>query len=258
MRAPMGILTAALVGVALGPSIQAAADDPYTLDRVIPITGPTNRHGIAWDGAEWHIASSLSGYFADYDAGFTSLGTTSVAGVSAMRGLTYAPSSNTLFVADFNSRKVMEVDLAGNVLGQFTSTDVLNALAYDTSDDTLWLLSFGGHVQHRTRSGQLLGDDSIGALTWTGMAYNSTADTLILLSAVDDLLFEYDTSLNLLRTLVSTDQMSGNGQGLFYDATDGSIYATVQDGDVHVFTPEPGALLLLALGGLAMIRRRRR
>ena len=120
----------------------------------VALTSPGNHHGIAFDGANWHIGNPFANNYHNYAANFTYLGDTSVAGVADLRGVTYDANSNHLFVGDDADSHVAEVTLGGAIINQFaTGNTTLNALAYDRRDDTLWLAYFNGRIEKRTRAG---------------------------------------------------------------------------------------------------------
>lgn len=79
----------------------------------------------------------------------------------------------------------------------------------------------------------------------------------------DDRLFEYSAAGNQLGTLIPTDFLTGNGQGLFYDSAQGRLFATSQEGRVATFSdiarvPEPSLLITWSLlAGHGLLRRRR-
>jgi hypothetical protein len=151
---------------------------------------------------------------------------------------------------------------AGSQINQFSTTSRLNALAYDSRDDTIWLAYFTGLVEKRTRTGGLL--TSFTAVPeWTGLAIDTRNNTLLLLED-NDKLYEYHMNGTLVGQPIATDMIPDNGQGLAYDSSTGRLYATTQQGPgrVTIFddasrVPEP-ASWMLALGALAVISRSRR
>ena len=75
----------------------------------------------------------------------------------------------------------------------------------------------------------------------------------------DAILLAYDTDLNPLWDL----SWGGPGDDVAYDITlnDGIIYVTGtvdNEAFINAYIPEPATLLLLAIGGLALLARRRR
>jgi len=184
-------------------------------------------YGIAFDGTNWHIsdASAFSNQFGTYDTDFNLIGTTPVAGFENFRGLTYE--------------------------------------AYNNQDDTLWLSTFGGTIQNRTRTGQLISSFNTGVLNdWTGLAFDELNNSLLLLTS-DDSVYEYGTDGTLIGQPLASDIVQGNGLGLAYDSSIGRLYVTSQlDNSVTVFddpnrVPEPSSVfLLLLISAVAMPRRR--
>jgi hypothetical protein len=150
---------------------------------------------------------------------------------------------------------VYEMTTSGAIVQQFnTGFGGLNAIAFDSRDNTLWLLqSSSGTVEHRTRTGSVLSSFTTG-VGWTGLAIDIRNDSLLLLQNDDDFVDEYSTTGTFLGQPVATDQLPSNGQGLFYDPALGRLYATSQEGIVSVFSdpnriPEPstGHLTLLCI-----------
>jgi hypothetical protein len=222
-----------------------------------PITvGGVGPHGIAFDGTQWHIANTGSNIVSNYDASFNHLSDITVSGVADLRGLTYDSSTGNLFVGDDQTNVVRRVTLAGVVLSSFQgASSGLNALAYDSDSDSLWLAYFSnGLIENRTKTGTLISSFSDPSYQWTGLAYDSINHTLLALET-DDALREYRLNGNTLGTVIPSDVINGNGQGLAYIASTGTLYVTSQIPNViTVFSdparqvPEASTGLLLAIG----------
>src|SRR6476620_10759330 len=131
-------------GIALLTTTWQNSQAAFNQTNSFPITiGGAGPHGIAFDGIQWHIANTASNVVSNYDASFNHLSDFSVAGVSDLRGLTYDSSTGTLFVGDDATNVVRRVTLTGTILSSFQgSGNFLNALAYDSSSDSLWLAYF--------------------------------------------------------------------------------------------------------------------
>lgn len=195
-------------------------------------------HGIAFDGSVWHIARPVSvpGLWNNYDDNFAFVDSVILDGTSDTRGLTYDNATGTLFVSDVSDDRVYEYSLDGTELHQFgTSAGFANALALDVNDNTLWIAYFSGLVERRSRTGVLIDSFTTGpGLEWTGLAIDLISDTLLLLET-DDRLYEFAKDGTLIGQLLDEDEVTDNGQGLYYDSTRARLYATGQAGFVSVF-----------------------
>jgi hypothetical protein len=175
--------------------------------------------------------------------------------------LAYDSSTGNLFVSDVATTVVRQVTLSGSTVSSFTGngTSFLNALAYDPVSDTLWLAYFsGGRIENRTKSGILLSSFSDSSFQWTGLAVDSVQRTLLALET-DDSVREYELDGTSLGTIIPADLIDGNGQGLGYDASSGTLYVTAQiPNEVSVFRdpgrtiPEASTTWLVAVATLAI------
>ena len=229
----------------------------------VALSTDSSHHGIAFDGARWHIAKPVSGTFRNYTPGFTFVDETTVAGVLGMRGMTYDPDSGHLFVGDYETGRVREITTQGVEISQFLAFQPggLNALAYDPRDDSIWLAYFDGTIEKRN-SQNIITVSILTTWDWTGLALDPVNNSLLALEDNDTLL-EYRTNGTFLGTRLASDVIPNNGQGLAYDATIGRLYVTSQmPGHVTFFddpsrVPEPACSAIALLGMvLASCRRR--
>lgn len=199
--------------------------------------------GIAFDGNQWHIARLFEPGWRNFDAAFSFLGTTNVPGAQdSLRGLAFDQASGHLFLSDFGIgtiSPIREVTLGGTILNTFdASIPVIQAIAINPSDGTLWLLSYDQGLRHVTRTGAPLGFFPL-ASTWTGAAYDDFRGTLLLLGN-NDIVHEF-TPTGTDLGVVTTDAVAGNGLGLHYDSDTGRLHVTSQEGRIHVWK-RPGRL----------------
>lgn len=230
----------------------------------IPLATSQNHSGIVFDGLTWHISNALSNTFRNYDAGFNFISETIVLGVGDMRGITFDPNSGNIFVSDDLGGIVREVTLAGIPVNQFDATTAprgANALSYDARDDTIWLAFFDGTIQQRSRTGSLISMFNT-PHAWSGLALDTANNTLLALED-NDTLYEYQADGTLIGQIITSDQIQNNGFGIEYDSSIGRLYTTSQTpGVITIFDdpsraiPEPTRLTLLAVGGVAVLRRR--
>jgi DNA-binding beta-propeller fold protein YncE len=234
--------------------------------------------GIAFDGTQWHIAEATTRRWGNFDANFNfiSFTTLSSAPVNAgIRGLDYDASSNHLFVVDHDQTRIYESTLAGGGVQNwfYASGSAPQDVTVDPRDNTLWIAEFGGTIQHRTKTGTLLGSFSTG-LNLTGVALDVTNDSLLVLQTnfpgvPDDEVYEFRTNGTPLGQLMG-DQVVNNGQGIDYDPLTGKLYVTSGiavpgPGTVTVFQdvtriPEPTgtAAVFIAVACRSFARPRRR
>jgi len=233
----------------------------------LPMTPPPAiPHGMAFDGLQWHIANAVTDTFTTYTPSFTRLNDASVVGISDMRGLAFDSSTGRLFVGDLETTIVRQVTSTGDIISQFSGNGLnyLNALSYDPVTDTLWLAYFSnGVVENRTKTGDLLSSFADPAYQWTGLAIDPISRTLLLLET-DDKVLEYKLDGTPLGAAIGTDQIAENGQGLAYDPSTGTLYASAQYSDhITVFSdpsrviPEPSSFVVSAGLALAIIKCRR-
>jgi hypothetical protein len=221
----------------------------------------SQHHGITFDGTNWYIANIFAGGLHRYAANFAYLNDVSLFTSNDTRGLTRSPTPGKLLVGDYGSGVVREYDTtAGTSTVAFSGVASVNTLALDTSDNTLWVGFFNGVVQHRQTNGALLGSFTM-PLAVTGLAYDPVSDHLLVLED-NDSIYEAKTDGTDLHVVIAGDQLTGNGQDMYYDSTLGRLYATSQENTVSIFNdaarvPEPTAGLLLA-APVVMLRRRSR
>ena len=260
MKSKKHVVVLATVLVSSVAFVQPANADFQKIDE-IHLSTSTSHHGIAFDGSNWHIADPWDDIFNTYDRNFVFLRTRRVAGVGDMRGLTFDKNSGNLFVGDHDTNIVREVTLDGVEIQQFQVSHHVNALAYDAVTDTIWTAAYTGVIERRTRTGSLISSFDRGE-QWTGLAFDEFNNTLIALED-GDTFYEFQTDGTLIARIIPTDQLPYNGLGAAYDAATGTLYATSQSpGIVTVFQdpariPEPATVVLLGLGGVALVCRRR-
>lgn len=254
LRLALGVVTLFLIN-----SLTAFG---FTKTGELIVSTDFNHHGLAFDGNQWHIANALNSNYRTYGPSFNYISTTTMAGFTDTRGMTYDPNSGHLFVGDLYGM-IREVTLGGTVIQGFSIPSTLNALAYDARDDSLWIADYSGLIEHRTRTGLFLSSFT-SARQWTGLALDPGNNTLLALED-GDTLYEYKLDGTLIGQIISSDQIFENGQGLAYDPAIGRLYATTQaPGRITIFddparvVPEPTSLSLLSLGGLALAMAKRR
>lgn len=212
------------------------AQAQFSKQADIPIS-TSNNHGIAFDGSQWHIAAIINTpSFNTFDSAFTFQNSVTVAGAISIRGLTYDPNSGNLFLGSNANSTVYEVTTSGTELNSFVAgSGNINALAYDPRDDTIWLARFTGEIEQYARNGGLIDSFSTGPdLDWTGMALDLCTGNLFLLENGDQV-YEYQTDGTQIGLVIPTDQIIGNGQGLYYDASTAQLWATSQNDDAALF-----------------------
>ncbi len=240
-RGSISALAMAIIATCTLAGHEAKAADPFTLvDTTINVG--SQGHGIAFDGFEWHIAAIHSNSWRNFDTDFGLLDSTHVpeAIEANFRGLAFDEASGNLFAGDFAENEVFEATLAGSVVNSFTSNVPVgfNAIAIDQEDGTLWLVGFNGLVNHVTRTGALLSSFTTPGLQWTGAAFDTARNTVLLLETSADTVHEYDTAGTPLGLAIASDAVSGNGQGLHYDSVTGILHVTSQFGPVAIWIRE--------------------
>jgi hypothetical protein len=249
------LLTAMMLAGAHG-----VAEAIFTKTDEIHLTTDGSHHGLAFDGADWHIGNPFTDTIRTYDAAFNYLSTIVVPGVQDMRGIAFDSNSGHLFAGDDSTNVVREITLSGTQVNQFSGAGIsssLNALAYDSRDDTIWLAYFSGLIEKRARTGTLINSFSK-IPNWTGLAIDKRSNSLLALED-NDTLFEYRFDGTLIGQIIATDQIFENGQGLAYDSNIGRLYATTQiPGVVTVFddpsrVPEPPTVVFAGMAIVAAI-----
>jgi hypothetical protein len=225
-----------------------------TAQPVPPIPG---LHGIARVGTDWFVANFNQGWNV-YDSNFVQTATTAVPGLGQTRALTLDSVTGNLFVGDYLTNTIFEVTPTGTIVNSFAAGgSFLNALAYDPNDNSLYAVNFDGLVNHLTTAGIPLNNFTIATDQFTGAAFDSVSNTLLLLTSTDDSVNEYKTSGAFVGIPLVNDAVTGNGQGLAYDSTTGVLHVTSQEGVVAVWqrrvVPEPEAVVLAMLGAIALL-----
>ena len=229
----------------------------------VSLTSPGNHHGIAFDGTNWHIGNTFTTSYHNYSSSFAYLGDTNIGAGADLRGVAYDPNTNHLFTSDDGDSTVREVTIGGTVVSQFnTGISTLNAVAFDARDNTIWLAYFNGRIDKRTRTGTVISSFTA-PHNWTGLALDPVNNTLLAMDDPDTV-FEYRFDGTSLGAVIPTDQLSGNGQGLAYNASIGRLYATSQTPGIVTFfddpsrVPEPASLATLGVAAASVLVRRRR
>lgn len=240
----------------LGGSSGRAAVDPIVGNRRFVKVSEIqlsrgNHHDLAFDGTQWYVASSFSNFWRIYNADFSLTGTTTVSGVSDMRGLAYNPLSNQLVVGDQDTGVIRFVHLNGPVITQFsTGHFTLEGLDFDARDSTIWIALFDGRIQQWSSSGQMLFSfDGLASLPssfgWSSVAIDPTKNHLFAMHDEDDV-FEFTMTGQLLGKILDDPFTAGNalernGLGLHFDPQTMLLRVTSQSGRLATFllVPEP-------------------
>jgi hypothetical protein len=244
----VAIITAATLGFVADSAEAIFVEGP----EILP--GTSQHHGIVFEGTRWYIANIFSGGLHQYNTAFTSLGDINFPGVAQTRGLTRSPTAGHLIASDYEGGQIFDLNPAAGTSSALFAAFEINAVALDTSDNTLWMVRFdtgggSGLVEHRQLNGTMLGSFATPTLQLTGIAYDPRSDTLFLMET-EDRIFEFTTTGTGLGPVVATDEINGNGQDLYYDPAIGRLYATSQEQPISVFNdpsrvPEPASAVLL-------------
>jgi PEP-CTERM motif len=257
----LSLAKAALVAAALFVASPAGATSFSLVQYISPTGGGNNHDGLAFDGTTWY-ESNFAGW-ERYDTNWNFLSTTSQPG--SLRGLVYDGAANTLFQTQ-NLNSVVETTLAGVTVQSFATANGLNAVAWDPLDDSLWLAYFSGLIEHRTRTGTLVSNFST-SWAWTGAAFDPVNRSLLLLDN-NDVVVEYSLTGSQIGASQAGLFALSNGQGLYYDASQGDLYVTAQEHRLALLedrsrlaatsVPEPATLSLVGLGCIGALARRAR
>lgn len=175
--------------------------------------------GITPVGSEWYLTDTVNPSWLRHDGMFNLLDIEVLEETRDPRSITYDSSAGTLFVGDgVDGDRVFEYSLDGTVLGQFETGRIPNGLAFDASDDTLWIAYFEGAVERRNRAGEVL-DSFETDFDWVGLSLDTKNGTLLLLDGTDHL-YEFSKSGALLNqtSLVDPFDVPGNGVDIHYDS----------------------------------------
>ena len=149
-------------------------------------------------------------------------------------------------------------------LGFASGVAIADPIEFVLTGDTDPAGVFGGTLTWDSSVGTSFGDGAISAFSLEtpgapGVIYSDT-------DAVSDLFFTVDGALNPLSLMIDIDDVDGSGT-FFYlsEPIDFTTGLGTQDNPAVAITnaaltvvPEPATMGLLALGGLALIRRRKR
>lgn len=230
----------------------------------IPSTG-TGIHGIGSDGSSFYIGMFSNGIRVA-DATFSETGTIDLGVFQEIRGVAYDRLNDDIIATDYNTGTLYRLDGAGTILDSFSVgvAGQINAVGVDRGSGDIFVAEFGGFVLRYNSKGVFQSQFDTG-ITLTGLAVDSVNQSLMLLTSEPDSVIEFDYSGSPLVSPFPGDAVSGNGQGLFYDETNGDLYVTSQNGNVYIYNdpqrttlPEPAGVLLVSLGLLGIVGCRRK
>jgi hypothetical protein len=214
-------------------------------------------HGIARIGTDWYLANFTQGWHI-YDSNFVQTGT--VTGPFALghnRPLALNTNTGNLYTGNFSTGIIYEVTPAGAIVNSFSSggpTAELNAIAYNPLDDSIYAVHFNGFINHLSSGGVPLNNFTLSSDVWTGAAFDTVSNTLLLLESSSDIVKEYSPLGVFVGTPLPTSSVAGNGQGLHYDSATGVLHVTAQNGNLAVWQrqviPEPSSLFAIILAGV--------
>ncbi len=191
----------------------------------------------AQDGASVHY----------YSQSGVMLKTVPLAGAVSPFGNTVAPD-NTLYVADFDGKRIYHVNEAGSTLGSF-STDFTPGDVVVAADGTLYVSDVKNvEVKHLSAAGAVLNKFSIEPLNPIGIGFAPDGNSLYVSGQTTPIVFHY----SLTGTLLDQFALSGSFTPDFLTVVPNAPPPSV---------PEPGSIALLAsfgLTGAAFLARRRK
>ena len=162
-------------------------------------------------------------------------------------------NTGRLIISDWNGKKLVAVtDGVPSVL--FNSTSKLSALAVD-ADNRIYSAAEDGILRIHSSDGSLLDGNFVSGLRPHALAFGPGG-------AWGNDLYALDTDSQLVRIdSVGGVSVVGTGFDQVEDLVfgpDGALYGSAfnEDRVIQVFVPEPATLSLLALGGLALLRKR--
>ncbi|MBE3120365.1 MAG: PEP-CTERM sorting domain-containing protein [Candidatus Atribacteria bacterium] len=170
----------------------------------------------------------------------THLGTINVNGVSAIMGNAVG-RDDTIWSSSSTNLQIAHFSKDGTSLGGFVTAFKPGDIAIDPLDGTLWVPDRQTtRVYNLSQEGNVISSFSTlvspGYVDFTGLAMNADR-TLYVTSGLSKAVYHYNTSGQLLDSF--------------------SIPSGTTPVFLNVVLPEPATLMLVALGGLALLRRRR-
>lgn len=226
-------MTRAFSAAAVAVFAAAAHADFEIVEEIVL---PTEQaHGLAFDGTTWYVAQIFEPAWDVFDEEFTYLETTQAALGDAIRGIAFDESSGNLFVADYPSGEILEMTTDGTVVSTFTAAgpNQINAVSVNRLDGTLWVATFNQGVLQFDRNGTLLGGFDTPFFV-SGLAIDEAAETLLLMESNNDFVREFNFMGQQIDVPIPLNIIPDNGQGLAYDATTATLYATTQTGPPRV------------------------
>jgi streptogramin lyase len=208
---------------------------------VFASTGVSTPHALAIDSSgNLYVGNDGNNTVTEYSSSGTYLGAFA-SGLNTPKGLVFDSSGN-LYVANASGNTISKFSSSGTAIGTFASTGLSGpeGIVIDSSGNLYAANSSGNTVTEYSSSGTDLGAFASGLEYPHGLAINSSGDLLVANYEGNDII-EYSSSGTDLGTFASTGLSS-------------PAYIVITPNPV----PEPSILALAGLGGLGLLRFRRR
>lgn len=207
--------------------LEETPDAGVATDRVLGgIAGTV----VAMESGDLQAAKVSNGYNFDGSAEYVKVpGNTSweVPGGFTNTGLTYDESDDALWIGDFDSNRLVQVDFSGSATGLTVSiTDAPQGVAYDSSDDTLWWSDFNNsYLRHVAKDGTVIESISLGFQP-NGCSYSAADDSIWVIEDSTNNCKRYSCSSLTLQETVTIPSPATTPDGLHYEASDDSFWVT--------------------------------
>lgn len=232
---------------------------PYYLEDTFSIPGIYRLDGLAFGDSTGHLFGvNAAGVDSLYE--FTPSGSLVafhtlyfLPGVGGSRSLAYNSDTGNLFVSEIAASRIYEITTAGVEIGYFSSPGAGGGMTYNSNTQTLFTSAADAIFEMNPENGHLLNSFDAPGSFIGGLAFDGT--NLLAYEGVQGRIYELNPSNGHVLQWFGVSIAIGD-TGLAFG--DGRIYVwNDATRKVHVYVPEPGTVILLGLGGLALRRKRR-
>jgi len=160
-------------------------------------------------------------------------------------GMDFNPEDNTWWFADSRDRRLINVDLEGNVLSNVDAQCSIHGVVYCPENGNLYIADWSQTLRQVTVENELIRSTQMPSGI-TSVIYYHPNNTVFVMTGGDEII-EYTLDGERVDQVMPNDGHGGNGLGMAYNPWTATLYTTWQGAGVIIWEDNYGAMPELGL-----------